>query len=137
MDIISRMLELNPVNRITCSEILKHEYFSDIKNIVPPDVYRRYEQDILPRKPLFLKSFQPAKPGKTAEVEQPRKIPQLINFHNVGTKTRHNNNNNTHNQGSDKPQFLRQKKSTSLDDCENKNKFNNNLSEKNLNGKDK
>lgn len=44
------MLILNPANRITCSEIVKHKYFKNIHLIVPPSVYKRYEQDFLQSK---------------------------------------------------------------------------------------
>jgi serine/threonine protein kinase len=60
------MLCINPKNRITCTEILKHEYFNDIKNLVPFNIYRRYEQDILKKKPLFFKGFMVSKSNKIA-----------------------------------------------------------------------
>ena len=57
IDLIVRMLALNPSSRITCSEIVKHEYFKDIRSIIPPIVYQRYEQDYLGKKQLTFKGI--------------------------------------------------------------------------------
>jgi|688.fasta_scaffold239343_1 serine/threonine protein kinase len=42
IEIIEKMLEINPKKRITCTEILKHPYFKEIKAIIPPTVYQRF-----------------------------------------------------------------------------------------------
>jgi len=47
VEIIEKMLQFNPKNRIKCHEILKHEYFRDIKGIIPPAVWKKYSEDIL------------------------------------------------------------------------------------------
>ena len=49
------MLTLNPKKRISCTDIIKHEYFRDIRSIIPPNVYNRYEQDYMTKKPLNFK----------------------------------------------------------------------------------
>ncbi len=55
------MLQINPQRRISCLGILKHKYFQNIKTIIPPYVYKRFEVDILTNKSVNFKTFQPAK----------------------------------------------------------------------------
>lgn len=43
VNILEKMLQLNPADRIKCSDIVKHAYFKDVKIIVPPFVYQRFE----------------------------------------------------------------------------------------------
>jgi len=45
VDLISRMLVLNPSKRIKSKEILEHPYFKDVSAIVPPFTYQRFIMD--------------------------------------------------------------------------------------------
>ena len=45
INLIKKMLILNPKDRIKCSDIVKNEYFKDVKKIIPPSVYKRYLED--------------------------------------------------------------------------------------------
>lgn len=68
INLIQKMLVLNPKDRITCEEIIKHEYFKEIKNIIPPAVYKRYEIDYLKKSndPLTFRGFHQLKYPKTS-----------------------------------------------------------------------
>jgi serine/threonine protein kinase len=45
-DLIEKMLVLNPKKRISSWDMLAHDYFSDIRAIVPPETYQRYLKDL-------------------------------------------------------------------------------------------
>ena len=83
LQLLEKMLQINPKKRISCEDILKHEYFRNIKSIVPPSVYRRFQEDILTPKTLNFKGFQPAKSSKNSsnEIRQSK-----INFHHVSAR---------------------------------------------------
>ena len=59
------MLQINPKIRISCLDILKHKYFQNIKTIVPPSVYKKFEDDILTNKSVNFKNFQLGKTNKS------------------------------------------------------------------------
>jgi hypothetical protein len=44
------MLVLNPKKRITTKEIVLDPYFADVKTIIPPAIYKRFEKDHLLKK---------------------------------------------------------------------------------------
>lgn len=68
INLIHKMLALNPKDRITCEEIIKHDYFKDIKNIIPPAVFKRYEADYGKKShdPLTFRGFHQLKHPKTS-----------------------------------------------------------------------
>lgn len=45
ISILEGMLVLDPKKRMKCSDIVNHPYFSNIKGIVPPLVYNRFQAD--------------------------------------------------------------------------------------------
>lgn len=83
---------------------MKHEYFKDIKEIIPPAVYKRFEQDILLVKPINFKGFLPAKSSKPPSSEIPPRKFAAINFHNVTSRVKQNTNVN---KVYERPLFLR------------------------------
>ncbi len=61
---------------------MKHEYFKDIKNIIPPLVYKRFEMDFQKNiDPLSFRGFHQVKSAKTSIKEIAR------------SKNKYNNNN--------------------------------------------
>ena len=44
-DLLTRMLVLNPADRISSSDMLLHAYFHNVKTIIPPPIYKRYQED--------------------------------------------------------------------------------------------
>lgn len=47
MNLIGLMLTLNPLKRIASRDLIHHSYFRDVKLIVPPHIYKRFEKDHL------------------------------------------------------------------------------------------
>lgn len=47
IDLMRLMLILNPAKRIASRDLIHHSYFKDVKLIVPPHIYKRYEKDHL------------------------------------------------------------------------------------------
>jgi serine/threonine protein kinase len=50
--LLERMLTLCPKGRIKCREILHDPYFGDVKSIIPPSIYKRYEKDHILKKTM-------------------------------------------------------------------------------------
>jgi serine/threonine protein kinase len=48
--LLEKMLVLNPKKRITTREIVLDPYFHDVKAIIPPSIYKRFEKDHIFRK---------------------------------------------------------------------------------------
>jgi hypothetical protein len=41
------MLMLNPAKRIASRDVIHHSYFKDVRLIIPPHIYKRFEKDHL------------------------------------------------------------------------------------------
>lgn len=50
VSLLEKMLVLNPKKRITTREIVLDPYFSDVKTIIPPNIYKRFEKDHILKK---------------------------------------------------------------------------------------
>ena len=47
LNLMSQMLALNPSKRISSRDMIHHSYFKDVKLIVPPHIFKRFEKDHL------------------------------------------------------------------------------------------
>jgi serine/threonine protein kinase len=50
VSLLERMLVLNPKKRISSRDIVLDSYFNDVKTIIPPHIYKRFEKDHLLKK---------------------------------------------------------------------------------------
>lgn len=82
VDILEKMLVLNPHKRITCEQIVRHKCFKNIHMIIPPSVYKRYEKDYLRSKNNNKISFRGMHQLKQPKFNSKYQIGSLLNKNN-------------------------------------------------------
>jgi serine/threonine protein kinase len=87
VSLLERMLVLNPKKRISAREIVMDGYFSDVKTIIPPAIYKRFEKDHLLKKTTSKEAIENAesfihqtrsKLSKLQEKEDPSQHPSVL-----------------------------------------------------------